>query len=410
MADTRAEAALRFLADAGAALAESLDYQATLTRITERVVPFLADWCTVDVVDDAGVLRRVAAGHRDPAAAAALREIRDRQQQQWGSPQTSVEVLAAGRSLLFPDVTEAIIDQFVQDPEVRALVKRLGVTSGMAVPLRARGRSVGAMTFSSNTPGRRYDEADLSCAEELARRAAVAIDNARLYREAQVAVRVRDEFMAVASHELKNPLGALQLTVEALAEIDPARAPQAVTRTVTTLVRQTRRLAALVDQLLDVSRIEAGALPVSLETVDLVAVLREVLDGLAAGLDRAGCALTVRSPAQLMVRSDPARLVQVVGNLVRNAMTFGPGKPIDVTLEDLPVGARLTVEDHGVGIPPDRLPHVFERFERGGAVGDRGLGLGLHVVQQIAGALGGSVRAHSGTGTGARFVVELPRA
>jgi signal transduction histidine kinase len=406
----RAEAALQFLADASAALAESLDYQVTLQQILDLAVPFLADWCTVDLLDEAGVMRRVAAGHRDPAAQELLHRVRE-QHEEWASPHASAEILAAGKAVLFPEVTEAVLETFVKNPEIRAVVKALGVASGMAVPLRARGRPIGAMTFSSNTPGRRYDAADLALAQELGRRAAVAVDNARLYQQAQQAVRLRDEFLSVASHQLNTPIAALQLLVDGLNEGPIQQQAEHLERTVGILTRQTRRLGRLISQLLDVVQVQAGLFTLRREPVDLAAVVHEVAQRFGEELARARCALTVHAPGPVPGQWDRARLAQVVGHLLSNAVTFGAGKPIEVVVEELPGDqVRLVVEDHGIGIPPERLSHVFGRFERAAPVSHYGgLGLGLFLVKEIVEALQGSVSVESALGAGARFTVQLPR-
>jgi signal transduction histidine kinase len=405
----RAEAAVRFLADAGATLAESLDYEATVARAVRLVVPFLADWCTLDLLDERGMMRRVAAVHRDPSIERILHEVRERQKS-WGSPETTAQVLAGGKPLVFPQVTDEILARYVQDPEVRALVKKLGIQSGMAVPLIAHGRTIGGMTLTSNTPGRVYGPADLLVAEELCRRAAVAIDNARLYREAQEAVRLRDEFLAVASHELKAPLAPIQVMVEQLEHELRVGRPEATTATVQVMRRQIHRLVRLVEQLLDVAEMSAGHLTLHPTLVDLVAVVRDVEELLADDLARAQCPLRLTAPAQLDGRWDRPRIEQVIASLIGNALKFGPRHPIEVTVEEAGELARLIVRDHGMGISPDRLPNVFDRFERGvSARSYGGLGLGLFVVKQVVEAHGGWVRVESTPGVGSVFTVELPK-
>jgi signal transduction histidine kinase len=408
----RAEAALRFIAEASTALAESLDYEAALDQVLRLAVPFLADWCTVDLLEPDGTMRRVAAGHRDPAAQALLVQIRGTQSE-WGSPRTSLEVLAAGRPLLFGEVTDDVLEKYVRDPEVRALVRRLGVSSGMAVPLVVQGRAIGAMTFSSSTPDRRFGPGDLALAEELARRAAVAIDNARLYREAQEAIKLRDEFLSIASHELNTPITSLQLLVDGFFSAgDVATSPDNLARLVQLIGRQVGRLGKLVREVLDVQRIQAGFFELELDSVDLVAVVDAGARRAREDLARAGCTLELRGPERVVGRWDRARLDQLFAVLLGNAIKFARGTPIVVTLEAPADGdrVRLVVADQGIGIPPERLPHIFGRFER--AVSSKhygGLGLGLYIAHQIVHALGGRISAESTPGAGARFIVDLPR-
>jgi signal transduction histidine kinase len=278
----------------------------------------------------------------------------------------------------------------------------------MAVPLVARGRIIGGMTLSCNTPGRLYGPSDLLLAEELCRRAAVAIDNARLYREAQEAVRLRDDFLAVASHELKAPLTPVQLMIEQL-DGELAGRPEALATTVQMMRRQIRRMVRLVDQLLDVTEMQAGFLHLQAADVDLVALVKDVEEQLADDLARAQCPLHIQAPAQLAGHWDRARLEQVVASLLSNALKFGARHPIEIVLEAVGETVRLVVRDHGTGISPDRLPSIFDRFERG--VSPRsygGLGLGLFVVKQVVEAHGGRVSVESTPGAGSTFTVELP--
>jgi signal transduction histidine kinase len=406
----RAEAALRFVAEVSTTLAESLDYEEALKRVVDLAVLFLADWCVIDLLDGSGVMRRVAAGHRDPAAQEVLMELR-RHRTEWGSPRLAAEVLACGRSLLLPEVTDELLERYLDDPELRALVKRLGVHSSMVVPLLVRGRAIGAMTFSSSNPQRRFEPSDLALGEELARRAAVAIDNARLYREAQEAIQLRDEFLSIASHELNAPVASLQMLVEGLEERAAAGKPESTARVVQLVGRQVGRLGRLVRELLDVQRIQRGVFELALGPVDLVALVNDVVARQAEDIAHAGCQVTVQAPAQLRGQWDEVRLEQVVTNLLSNALKFGRGGPVLLALSELPGDrVRLVIEDHGIGIPPDRLPHIFGRFER--AVSSRsygGLGLGLYIVHQIVAALHGTVWVESAPGHGATFTVELPR-
>ncbi|MFP2934472.1 GAF domain-containing protein, partial [Pyxidicoccus sp. 3LG] len=197
----RAEAAVRFLADAGLALAESLDVELTLTRATRLVLPFLADWCMVTLLDDGNRLRALPIAHADPDKEARHRKFQEKFPVDWSSPPGIGQVLRTGASLLRTEVDPTMLATHGLGPEYVAEVQELGVRTVMHVPLTARGKTLGVVTLASETAGRYYTEADLELAKELARRAAVSIDNARLYRDSQDAVRLRDEFLSVASHE-----------------------------------------------------------------------------------------------------------------------------------------------------------------------------------------------------------------
>jgi signal transduction histidine kinase len=411
----RAEASARFLAEAGAILAESLDYEVTLARVARLAVPLLAEWCLIDVVDD-GTLKRVASHHADPAKAVLLEQLAERYPPDWDSPQPAGRVLRTGEPLLVPEVTREIMDTHVRDAEHGRLIRALGIRTGMAVPLLAHGRTLGTMSFFLAATDRRYGAADLALAQELGRRAAMAIENARLYRDSQVAVRkarealqLRDEFVSVASHELRTPLTSLRLLAQMLTRQTTPTMTNA-RRTFATIERQVARLAHLVDELLSADRIRFGRLVLHLEEVDLAAVVREVVEQLGIRLHQAGCALSVRAAAPVVGSWDPNSIYEIVTNLLDNAIKFGDGKPIEITVEQRDEIARLVMTDHGIGIPTERLSHIFGRFER--AVSAKhygGLGLGLFIVRTLVEALHGKVRAESTLGGGATIVVELPR-
>ncbi|MDI1477312.1 GAF domain-containing sensor histidine kinase [Polyangium sp. y55x31] len=229
-------------------------------------------------------------------------------------------------------------------------------------------------------------------------------------RQLQEAVRLRDEFLSIASHELRTPIASLQLMVQALTRGVVSPTPEATLRAFGLAERQIARLTRLVEELLEVSRIQAGRLSFQFESLDLVAVVREVVQRFEIEFARVRCPLSFRFHQPVMGFWDRSKLEQVVTNLLSNALKFGAGKPIEITVEEAPPGiGRLVVTDHGIGIPPDRIARIFERFERAvPAQAYGGLGLGLYIVRSIVDALGGTVRAESVLGSGSTFTVELP--
>jgi signal transduction histidine kinase len=286
----------------------------------------------------------------------------------------------------------------------------LAATSSMILPLVARGRSVGAMCLVSSSPHRRFSATDLSLAQELARRAAVAIDNARLYHEAQEAVRLRDEFLSIASHELNTPIASLWLVVQGIEEAPTAPPPPALSRSIQVISRQTRRLKTLIGDLLDLAHIHTGQLRLRCDDVDLAAVVRDTIDRFSEDLIRARCTVALDADAGVIGLWDRSRMEQVITNLLANAIKFGPGKPVEITVRALGNAAQLVVLDHGIGIAAESLPLIFGRFERAvSSANYGGLGLGLYIVQEIVQAHGGQVRVESQLGEGCRFTVELPR-
>jgi PAS domain S-box-containing protein len=379
----RAEDAQRFLARAGSELASSLDDEATLERVARLAVPSWADLCSVHLWED-GELRCVAAAHAGTAPE---------------PPPGEPEVDAVARII----ATGAPELRYESAPQPYASLR---------VPLMVRGQALGALSLA--TTRRPYDNQDLALAQELARQAALAIDNARLYHEAQQAVRLREEFLSIASHELKTPISALQLQVQSLLATltrSPAGpSPERLRRSLETVDRQVRRQTQLINDLLDVSRISAGRLQLQPEPMELSALAREVAERFEPELTRAGSALRLQLSAETGGQWDRLRLDQVVTNLLSNAVKYGRGNPIQLMTETEGNQVRLSVKDGGIGIAAEDLSRLFNRFER--AVSERnygGFGLGLWIARQIVEAMGGRIHVASQLGVGSTFTVELPR-
>jgi signal transduction histidine kinase len=414
----RSEAASRFLAEASALLGSSLDHEATLQQVARLAVPTLADWCAVDILDEGGQVRRLAVAHPDPARVQQALELARRYPLDPDEPHGVARVLRTGE----PDWMELLPDEVLVasargDEERLRLYRALGLRSYVCVPLRARGRVLGALSLVYAESGRRYGEADLRLAEDLGQRAGLAVDNARLYSASQAAVRLRDEFLGVASHELKTPLTPLQLKVQALqrrvsAEPDALLPAQQVGQVLSAVSAQTRKLSLLVNGLLDVSRVGAGKLELHRAPVDLGPLVLEVAHAFESEASKACCPLRVLLPGSPVVGHwDALRLEQVVTNLLANALKYGAGHPVTLEVAAEDGHALLRVQDQGIGISTEAQARIFEKFER--AVSDRhygGLGLGLYITREIVRALGGDISVHSAPGKGALFRVTLPLA
>jgi signal transduction histidine kinase len=329
-----------------------------------------------------------------------------------------VRVLHTGKSELLTDVTPTVLQEHTHSTEHMELMLQIGVRSHMAVPLIARGRILGALNLGSTSDARRYQADDLALAEDLALRAAVAIDNARLYKEATDAVRFRDDFISMASHELRTPLTPLLLQIDTLLrrveDIASGHTPREwIEQRLDRLAKQSRRLERLISQLLDLSRITAGRLRMDLEPVDLGAVVREAQQRLeeTGELTRSGCTLTTNLADGVVGAWDRLRLEQVVENLLLNALKYGAGAPVAVSVACAGDSGVLVVQDQGIGISSADRERIFGRFER--AVSSShygGLGVGLFIVRQVVEALQGTVVVESHLGEGAKFVVRLPTA
>ncbi len=405
----RAEAGLRFVSEASEVLSSSLDYETTLARIAHLALPALADYCVIDLVQESGEVRRVAAAHADPSRQKLVDELR-RYPPDPRMPEGVPDVLRTGTPLLLPEVPECRLRAAAQDEGHLRILRELGMSSVIIVPLRARGRIIGALTFASADRVRRYDPEDLSLAEEIAGRAAVAVDNARLYCEAQEANAAKDQFLAVLSHELRNPLSPILAGAELLRRTFTGEAR--VQRTLEIIERNARLQARLVDDLLDLSRITRGKVQLQRAPVTLDGVVNAAVQAKRGEIENGGLSLDASIEAGLWVLGDSDRLQQVILNLLGNAAKFTPpGGTVRVRVQKGDGVGQIVVEDTGIGIDRTLLAHLFDMFRQGEIAGQRqqGLGIGLSLVRSLAEMHGGRVWAESeGAGKGSRFTVELP--
>lgn len=377
-----------FLAEASLILSESLDYEATLSSVGRLAVSHLADWYSIETLDEKGKLKPLSTVQGKTANDALTRAVT--------AMNLASQTFRTGKSEIVSN-------------------DKQGISSAMTVPLTARGKTLGVMTLVAFKPEHRYDQTDLSMAEDLARRAAAAIDNALLYQQAQAAISARDEFLSIASHELRTPLTPLRIQTQSLmrtlaksslAEIKPER----IMKMLETSERQVTRLSRLVDDLLDISRISVGRLSLHPEEFDLIELIKDVNERFGDQLTQGNGNVKVVSSPPILVTLDRFRIEQVLINLLTNATKYGEGKPISIkaTLEGETV--KVAVQDHGIGIAYEDQARIFERFER--AVSGRhfgGLGLGLYIVGQVLAAHNGKIDVKSEPGVGSTFTVELPQ-
>jgi len=391
-------------------LAESLDYETTLARVARLAVPYLADCCIVDMLEEEGRIRRLAVAHGASGKEALAREL-EQHPPAPDSEQGVANVLRTGQPELRSVVEEAFIPSVARDSEHLRILRELEPKSHLIAPLIARGRTLGAISLVT-TPesGRRYRHADIASALELAHRASLAVDNARLYREAQEAIRLRNEFISVAAHELKTPVTSLLLSAQlAVARLEKSGTlePERLRAYMQTIGGQASKLSRLISQLLDVSRIESGRLALEKEDVDIRELAEEVVRS-AGG--RADVRVMTSGAAQLKARVDSLRLEQVLTNLLNNALVHSESRDqIDVQLSEAPDGfLEIVVADHGRGIPEEYRAHIFERFFRVPGLASTGMGLGLYISRDIVQLHGGELRAEFPSAGGARFIVRLP--
>jgi len=407
-----------FLADASAILASSLDFETTLQSVARLAVISLADYCVLDMLQPDGTVRRLAAASADPAReelVQSLLRFPSRLHQEGSIPRA----LRLGTTQLVANVTYDDMRASAGSEEQLRVIEALGPRSRMAVPLKARGRTLGVLFVALTRAHRTYGLHDVAVLEDLAARCALAIDNALLFRSeqearewAEAAVRVRDEFLSIAAHELRTPVAGLRgfarmLTrqFEREGHLDPERGRTALHH----IDRQSGRLAGLVNQLLDVSRLETGWLDLNRSDVDLVTLVREAVDGARAMTSQHTFLLDL--PETMMASIDALRIEQVISNIVDNAVRYSPaGGVIEVTLQkSRDDAADILVRDHGIGISDTHRESIFQRFYRADPTGMiSGMGLGMYISKEIVERHGGRIWAEAPEDGGTRFVVRLP--
>lgn len=394
----------RMLDQVTAVLSSMLDYNETLQQLARLAVPDFADLCAVDLVTQSGI-ERVAIAHEDPAKIALLERSSELYPD---ARELGVKrVVATGESIFRPQLDAGSIAAAIPDEQQRAVVLEIGIRSLILVPLTARGRVLGTISLVMSDSGRHYHAADVEIARELGRRAGLAVDNARLYHEAQQAVRLREDVLAVVSHDLRNPLGAIDLSASLLLQ----RASEPHQRKQIEIIRRsTTRMERLISDLLDMASIEAGKLVLQKalhEAAQLVSDVVELHAPLAAEKDVALVAMP--PPADLKVPCDRDRIGQVFANIVGNAIKFcRPGDTITLDTTVDPLAVHFEIRDTGPGISAEELPHIFKPYWSALRHAKRGTGLGLFISKGIVEAHGGSLEALSTPGKGATFVITLP--
>jgi signal transduction histidine kinase len=398
-----------FLDNASRVLGKSLEPEEVASSAVAVAVPALADAATIHVIED-GVVRRLAFywGTVENRQLADEASLENPVFLAGGGGFLPQRAMARADSVLIPRVTDAALARVGIEPDTARFAQKLGIGTGMAVPLFVAGHVMGAMSFYG-VGDRRFGADDLHLAEQFAARFASALENARLHQRVRAAVRVRDEFISLAAHELNTPVTALQLAAEGLARRAVHASREDVARTADRMAGQVKRLARLIRQMLDASRIAGKVVSVTRERLDLAEVVREMASTLEVAFERAGCALTVRADAPVIGEWDRMRIEQCLSGLLDNAMKFGAGKPVEVSASAEGDVATLIVRDHGPGLPPHQPGALFDAFERGvSAEHYGGLGLGLYIAKAAVDAHGGMLDVESKAGEGATFTVRLP--
>ncbi|MGE5205653.1 MAG: ATP-binding protein [Chlamydiota bacterium] len=402
-----------FLAQASAALGDSLDFTITLQRVAELAVPEVADWCAAFVTNERGVVERAAVAHRDPAKIALAAEFHTKYPPTLSSGSAIATVVETGEPQFFPEITEEMLRQVGRDPERLRLVRELNMRSVLIVPMFSRNRVLGALLFVMAESGRTLSAADLELAEALAARAAAAIDNSRLFQQVrwQLEERARTEaalikterlatagrLAATIAHEINNPLEAVTNLIY-LARSAPAGEVGSYLQMVED---ELARIARITKMTLGFYRDSGAPTP-----VDVAELLREVLALYGAKLRAKNIRVQTDVECPQNVLGSKGELRQVVANLVANAVDVLPnGGSLTLTVHDSDGAVQLRVSDNGPGIPPENLSRIFEAFFTTKA--ELGTGLGLWVSRQIVEKHGGTISVES-TPAGTCFTVSLP--
>lgn len=399
----------RFLAESGSRLARSLEFGEVLQAVADCAAPVLGDAAIVDVADGATFLR-AASTPPGAAAASALREIVARDHLTWDSPSPIVDVLRRGKPELVPLVDEVWLEAHEEDPAAIALWRQTGVSSMLLVPLVIGERSLGVLSLVT-LDGRPPFPPDIrGLANKFAAQASLALENARLYRNAQRATEARDQVLGVVSHDLRNPISAISMCASALADV-PAGDAAARQSLLTTITQSTEWMNRLIQDLLDVSSIEAGRLSLERNREVVPALVDHALRMFGVEAEQRRVRLAAESPGNLpAVNVDASRIVQVLGNLLRNALKFTPdGGKITVRASNGGREVVFSVSDTGPGIPAADQPYVFDRYWHARRTANRsGTGLGLSIARGIVQAHGGRMWLESEHGRGTTFYFSIP--
>jgi len=382
-----------------------MDYVAGLERMASLLVPEICDGCSLNLENE-GMFRRLVLRHRDPEKNKIIQEMKD-------VPQSPVvrRVMQTGISELQTDLVKVDRETQASGPKQYEVLSAIGVTSYIVTPISARGKLLGTMSLCISDSSRRFDtETKLWC-EELGRRIGMAIENALLYERAQKAIAIRDEFLGIASHELKTPVTSLELQTQIIRrQFDQGNGhvdTPVVKKFVDSIRDQVKRLTKLIEDMLDVSKIVHGKLPINSEPVNLPTLVHEVVQRFQAQLNDLKIDCHLETSAGPSGHWDRYRIEQVVTNLMTNAIRYGATKPIHISVSESDNHAILRIRDNGIGIPKENFERIFQRFERVGEK-PKGLGLGLYISKQIVESHNGKILVTSEVNQGSTFTVLLP--
>ena len=404
---------LRYLLESTTTLASSLDQEAILTALPAMCVAEIADWAVVYSADAMGVVKRREVAHRDPSKVPLVRELQNSSIDPH-SPHPVLDTLRTRKPILLKTFGEEGLTGLAISDREATIARELSVASLMVVPMVARDRALGAIALVSADASRPFSDQDLALAQDIATRAALAIDNARLYEEARKANQTKADFLAVVSHDLRTPLNAIMGYAELLMMGIPEPVPQAASERLQRVQTSAKHLLYLLDELLDFARLDSGNETLHVQEIDLNDVARDVAAVIEPLVTKRGLEFGLALPSHpLRLQTDPDKLRQVLLNLLGNSVKYTDRGLVQLEVTEGPHGAAyIRVSDTGVGIAEHHLTDIFEPFWQVDATQrqrEGGTGLGLSVVQRLVRLLGGDVSVESELGRGSTFSVVLPK-
>lgn len=401
---------LSYLAEASQILASSLDYQTTLNTVANLAVPKIGDWCAIDMVDDSGTLQHVAVAHKDPKKVKWAQKLQETAQVDMNASTGVPNVLRTGQPEIYPEITDEMLVRLAKTKQELELARSIGFTSVMIVPIFSQHTIVGAITFVTAETRRNYTQADLIMAMELGARASAAIENARLYKGSQEAITLRDDFISIASHELKTPVTSVKMFTQILKKHSQQIGDEKAVLHLSKMDRQLDKLTELIYDLLNVSKIQAGKIEFHQEMFDFDQAVKEIVDVLQQSVD--SHRLVVKGSTNKKVMGDEERIGQVLNNLISNAIKYSPkADQVIIRLSSNTKTIEVAVQDFGIGMEQEHLGRIFEQFYRVYDTTDKtfpGLGIGLYISSEIVNRHGGNFWVDSDVGKGSTFHFSLP--
>jgi signal transduction histidine kinase/PAS domain-containing protein len=403
----------RILSKVTSILISTLDYDKIIHEVAEACIEEFCDGFILDLIDGSSI-QRLVNRHRDPQTEFLLSEVRRLYPPDSNSPQPSSRVIRSREPEFLPDVGTEEIAAHCKNEEHAELIRRIGINSHIAVPLMIRGKLLGALNFLNTTSRPHFDDDDFYTSLELSRRAAIAIENSKLFRDAQKAIQLRDDFISIASHELKTPITSMKLQMQMATQIigrdDSGPVDPVYIKNLTEISnRQLEKITRLVEDMLDISRISTGKLAMNFSRKNLAEILEEVLQRFSDQLRAEKITFSSTIEPDVFTYCDSFRIEQVITNLISNAIRYGKKQPIEFTMKRVGDFAEIKVKDYGIGVNKSNHERIFERFERAVSYNEMsGLGIGLYITKEIVEEHQGKISVESELGKGATFKVVLP--